>query len=393
MSRVGRWLVGIATIGALIGLALVLSRPSPQAIRRQVDEAIRVQDWDRAERLLAGLSTPAADDWFRRANVAFSRQKDREVLAHLDRLPGSGPLVPAALALRGQALLRLHRARLAEETFLAALRAGADLPVIRRQLIFLYGTQERRSAVLSQFEALAGSPALTLDLMEHWCLSRAGLGDQGRGRAELERFVAEDPADRWSRLALSSLIRQSGEFDEAEATLAPLPLEDVDAMAERIQIALDRGDSVRAESLLSVAPDEPARLARIKGRAALARNQPEQAVRFLEKAEAAEPGHRETAIGLANALRLAGRQAEAAAWTRKNQAYDTLKRRLSEVRERNVATKDELVEMAGLCETADMEAEAVAFLNLVLRIDPLDQGVQMSLVRLKERTDARRVSK
>ena len=52
----------------------------------------------------------------------------------------------------------------------------------------------------------------------------------------------------------------------------------------------------------------------------------------FEEAEASEPGNRETAIGMANALRLAGRQAEAAAWTRKNQAFDTLRRRLAEVR-------------------------------------------------------------
>lgn len=390
MGRAG---IGIALVGgvaAAFGLAALLSTPSRDDLLLKAERAIASQDWDAAERSLAALPDPGPGDWFRRANVAFSRGKDVDVLTYLSRIPAGHELSGPALALRGQAELRLHRARAAEESFLGALRAGARLPIVHRQLIFLYGTQDRRAAMLAQFEALAGSGPLSLDLMEHWCLSRAGLGDQRQALADLGSFLENDGQDRWSRIALAGLLRQSGEFARAEGLLSPLPEDDVDAMAERAQIALDRGEAEAAERLLSRGPRSHPRLARLRARAALARNRPAEAVEAFEEAEAAEPGNRETAIGMANALRLAGRQADAAAWTRKNQAFDTLTRRLAEVRARNVATRDELAEMARLCETAEMDAEAVAFLGLVLGIDPLDQDTQAGLRRLQGRLDKRK---
>ncbi len=384
----GRTGFGIAAVGgavAALGLLILLSTPSREALRDRITAAIRSEDWETAERLFSQLPSPGPQDWFERANVAFSRGRDADVLSYLRNLGEDGSLRATALALRGQAELRLRLAAKAESTFLDAIRSGAKLPAIHRQLIFLYGTQERRAAMLAQFEALAESTTLTLGLMEHWCLSRSGLGEEGQARKDLQAFVEADPGDRWSRIALAGTLRQSGEFDAADRALQPLPLGDLDALAERVQISLDRGQGDIADGWLSRAPKSHPRLARLRGRSALARNRPLDAAHFFEVADIAEPGNRETAIGMANALRLAGKRAEAAAWTRKNQAYDTLKRRLAEVRARNIATKDELVEMARLCETSDMDAEAIAFLNLVLRLDPLDQEVQSGLSRLKER--------
>src|SRR5205823_4368456 len=116
-----------------------------------------------------------------------------------------------------------------EAALLKALARDQKLVPARRLLVYLYGTQDRRAELLEQFAALAEIGPLSFDLIHHWCLSRGPIGDPAELRADLERFVANDPEDRPSRLALAAVDRRLGLLEKSAAVLAPLPDSDPDA--------------------------------------------------------------------------------------------------------------------------------------------------------------------
>ena len=70
--------------------------------------------------------------------------------------------------------------------------------------------------------------------------------------------MAADAGGRWSRLALAEPLRRLDRPGEAEKALAPLPESDPETRAERVLVAMDRGDFARAESPLSGGPDDHA---------------------------------------------------------------------------------------------------------------------------------------
>src|SRR5205823_9610593 len=102
----------------------------------------------------------------------------------------------------GQIEKTRDRARRMEALFLESLRLDPKLALARRELIFLYAMQARRSDVNSQFRALAELEPLEFDDAFLWMNSFEDLWVNGVIRSHLERFLAADPEDRLSRLAL-----------------------------------------------------------------------------------------------------------------------------------------------------------------------------------------------
>jgi Tetratricopeptide repeat len=97
----------------------------------------------------------------------------------------------------------------------------------------------------------------------------------------LQKFVAADPLDRWSRLALADAYYRLNRLDEAERVLEALSASDPGARAKRIAIAIamDRGDFAGAESLLAEGDGSTVDLARLRGQFALNRRDGPAAVR------------------------------------------------------------------------------------------------------------------
>ena len=122
----------------------------------------------------------------------------------------------------------------------------------------------------------------------------------------LLKFVAADPLDRWSRLALVDAYYRLNRLDEAEKILETMPASDPDAQAKRIAIAMDRGDFSTAESLLARDDGSSHDLARIRGQLALYRGDGRAAVRLFRVAVAADPVDRVALQGLGTALRKVG---------------------------------------------------------------------------------------
>ena len=166
--------------------------------------------------------------------------------------------------------------RSAEEWFRAALKLDSKLIQAHRELIYIYGMQLRRPELNAQFLALSALTPLTSDNVFHWCLLHTNSWDPGEAVATLVRYVAADPDDRWSRLALAENYRRMGRFDQAESVLSPLAeTYDSEATAIRAQIAVDTQQEDRAEQLLALARNDDPALARIRGRlSALETRQP-----------------------------------------------------------------------------------------------------------------------
>lgn len=376
----------LSAAGAISGLCLlgIWLRPfqTTEQIRKDAIEAIRAGKYDQAEMAFARLPALKASDWLLRTEVAVARNDFNGAWAHVNHVPDEGALSVRKAILMGQIAFARFHARDAEKAFLRALELDPKQVAARRSLVYLYGTQERRSELMEQFSALADQGPLTLELVQHWCLSRGAIGDPAKVRSDLEQFVANDPEDRWSRLALAGTYRQLGELDRSESVLADLPQDDPDARASRAQLSILRGDSQVAEALLAEGPQDHAVLARLRGRLALTRRDGPASVRFYRLSDKAEPNNRDTLDGLVQALRISGDEAGAEPVILRARAHDTLRNLLQRTTTDQDLSISRLFEIANACEAIDRVSEACAWYRLVLVADPLNTRAQQALFRL-----------
>ena len=101
----------------------------------------------------------------------------------------------------------------------------------------------------------------------------------------LQAFIMADPEDRYSRLALASILLKSPDMESVvERTLEPLPRSDPEAMALRIELKLEHGQIEDAVAMLRDDRRATARLSRIRGRIALVRGDHESAIRHFRDA-------------------------------------------------------------------------------------------------------------
>lgn len=216
-----------------------------------------------------------------------------------------------------------------------------------------------------------------------------GLWEPGEVAETLSTFVAADPTDRQSRLALADNYRRLGLFDEAEQALAVLPGDDVEALVGRVMLAMDRHQEELAEELLAKGPPDDPNLARIRGRIALARRNGPDAVHYFRIAYNHEPGDRDTLFGLVNALELCGDDAAAGPLRQaaKNlEFFNTLMQRVSAPGGRKDAGLPK--EMGAACSALGFIPEARAWYKVAIARDPLDAASQQALFHLNAKTHA-----
>ena len=335
------------------------------------------------------LRRPAVDIdalWAQAERDFVSRRYDRVDLAVLARVPDDHYLASRARLMAGQIELRRNRVRFAEKWFQAALKLDSKLIQAHRELIYIYSMQLRRPELNAQFLALSALAPLTSDNVFHWCLLRSNSWDPGEAVATLVPYVAADPDDRWSRLALAENYRRMGLFDQAESVIAPLVgPDDSAAIAIRVQIAVDTQDEVRAEHLLTLAKNDDPALARIRGRLALSKRDNEAALHHFQIAFAADPEDRETVFGLVCALEPSGETKAAEPFretARKLERLNTLVHRAATREAR--ANPALLRELGEACAALHRDAEARAWYDLAIAHDPLDAVSQRALYGLRE---------
>jgi len=383
-------LAALACCAGMGGILLASrSAGDPDLIWREAQTALRAGQIDQAAELVGRLSTarpPLAHDWMLRGQVAIALDRIDEAIADLTRIPDDHPLAPQAWLLIGQIELRRDRARFAEEALRRALSLDPTVQQAHRELIYIYGMQLRRDELTREFTALSELTDLSYENLFHWCLMRNCLWEPGEVAQTLGGYIEADPADRHSRVALADNYRRLGLYDEAEEALAPLPDDDVEALAARVMIAMDRHQEDLAEALLETGPADDPDLARIRGRVALARRDGPEAVRQYRLAYEDDPANRDTLFGLINALELDG-DSKAAADLRQDakllDEFNTVVQRMS-MREGR-ADPNIIDDAAKACAALGLIPEARGWLKLAIARDPLDSAAQQALYRFNEK--------
>jgi tetratricopeptide (TPR) repeat protein len=386
-SRPRRWVAAAVIVGTgALGAWGAWSRSvaNPARIRQQTEADLRAGRYEHAAAALARLRSLTPRDYVLKAQVAKALRRPDQALAELARIPDDDPAAPGARLLAGQIELQRDRVRWAAAELSAALALDPTLVQAHRQLIYIDGILLRRPELNEHFQALARLAPLTFHELFSWCLTRNTVWEPYERAGVLRRFVAADPDDRWSRVALAETLRQIGRRDEATKLLAVVPQSDPDARAVRARIALDGSDDRAAEAILAEGPADHPELARVRGQFALAHHDAPAAVRHFRAAYSALPDDRDTVFGLGTALAMVGDHAAAARYLRDSKAYDTLGALLNRAADPANRNDAALLRALGVaCEAVHRLPEARAWYNLAVQTDPLDEEAQKALYRLR----------
>ena len=390
-----RWVLAIVLLSA-VGVWAVWARTGgegdPDRVWESAEADLKAGRFARVEAALSRLAVlrrPTPLDRVLKAQVAIALGRDDEAVDDLSKVPDGDRMAAQSRLLAGQAELRRKRAARAEKWLIEATRLDPKLIQAHRELIYIYGMQLRRPELHREFLALSLLTALTFENVWHWCLTRNLLWEPREQMGILRDWVAADPEDRPSRLALADACRRLASFSEAESALATLPATDADARALRARIAFDRGEQEVGEELLAGGPTDHAELARMRGRVALARRDGPTAVARFREAYALEPDSRENVFGLGQALTTVGESAAAAPFVALARDFDAL----GTLVQRASATHDGenpsvLRALGAACAQVHRDAEARAWYDLALQANPLDAEAQKALYRLKSKDAA-----
>ena len=361
---------------------------TPDAYWTQAERDFMAGRYDRVDSALARLRRlrePTPLDWFLRTQLAMARNNNDEAIEDLGRVPDEHYMAAQARMLAGQTELRRNRVRRAEELFRAALKLDSRLVTAHRELIFIYGMQVRRSELSDEFMALAKLSELTFDNVFHWGLLRNNSWEPGELVATLAKYVAADPSDRWSRLALAETYRRMDRFDDAESALAPLPADDPRVIELKARMALDHEGQEEAERLLAIGPPDDPLLARLRGRLALSRRDAKTAVANFRIAYAADSEDRDTLFGLIAALELAGDKSAALLLREHVGRLDRLNSLIQRASVHDARTNAGLLrELGAACAALGRTGEARAWYKLAITLDAFDPEAQQALFRLKQ---------
>jgi tetratricopeptide (TPR) repeat protein len=378
------WGLVLPTLGfVLVGVAWWLRREAPETTWAAAEADFRAGRWARAElglQRLARARPPTPEDWMLRAQVAMARGRTADALNDLARVPDRHRLAAQARLAAGQLELRRDRLQAAETLLRRAAELDPKLVQAWRELIFIYGIQLRRVELGRAFQALSELVPLTYNDVFVWCLTRGVNWDPSEQVRTLMRYLDNDPGDRYTRLALAENLELLGRIDEAAKVLFPLPDDDSVARAVRARLALHRGDIAAAERLLAEGAENDPTLARLRGRLALLRRKPEDALRHFRAADGAEPDQRETLIGLAQALQMAGKPEQGTVFAKRVRDHDLAGALVQKsVTPEGHADKTMFVRLGKAYAEIGRLPEARAWLKLAIQRDPLDAEAQRTL--------------
>ncbi|MGA2700174.1 MAG: tetratricopeptide repeat protein [Isosphaeraceae bacterium] len=350
----------------------------------------RIDLAEAAANRLSRLREPTPLDSMLRAQLDIANGRAEEAVAGLMRVPDGHPMAAQARLMAGQVELRRHRARFAEQYFRNALQLDPRLVQAHRELIYILGHQLRRPELNAEFLALSRLTELTFDNVFHWCLMRTALWEPSTALQELLLFVQADPEDRWSRLAIADNYRRMGLIDDAGTAIAPLPDSDLDALAIRVMLAIDRHQDDKAEQLLASGPADDPGMAKLRGQLALARRDAPSALRCFQVAYAHAPEDRDALLGLANALTMIGDFKSAAPLREAAKNFElinSLVQRAAIPKERE--NPKLLRDLGAACATAGRDPEARGWYRLAIARDPLDVESQQALFQIENRDRSR----
>lgn len=390
----GRLLWGVLAVlvagGAVLSLQPWRER-DPDKIWKQGEADLNAARFDAAEAAVARLKRirkPTPEDLLLQAQVHIARERRDEALRVLALVPDDAPMAAQARLMAGRIELRRGKLGVAERNLREAARLDPKLVPAHRELIYIYGMLLRRRELDAEFRALSELTPLTFENLFHWTLTRSTNWEPRELRGDLEGFLKAEPGDRSTRLALGECLRRLGFRDEADATLSPLPDTDAEARAIRVRVALDRGDDLKAESLLKEGPADIPELARLRGKLALARGDAEAALRDFRRAYAAEPDNRDTLSGMTGALKQLGKDEEAAKYMEAARRQDVMASLTTRAALKDAHNDLQLIARLGdASEALGRLHEARSWYQLIIARDPLNASAQQALFRIKAKLE------
>jgi tetratricopeptide (TPR) repeat protein len=382
--------VVLLAIALLAAACSGCSREDPRDLsyRAQTEfDAGRPAEAEAALTKLEGIRKLTVAERLLRSRLASDRGRIDEAMAVLEnpRPPTKGPDAALIASRRGELELERRRFRAAEAELKRALILNPRDLDARRHLIWLYMQQGRSTEIAAESRAMARSSSLEfLDLVV-WTLARHEPLDQAELALVLARAVENDPDDRASRLALAESYRRLGRLEQADRELGALPEGDAAARAARALVALDRGESSHAESLIAkdLDGDDRALVCQLRGRLALGRGDAAAAVQHFRAALEAAPDDRDARFGIGQALKLTGQAAAARPHAELARAQDRL-----EWLVRNARSPDRRNDPAALqaiandCLALGRRDEARGWIQQALRLAPDDAGLRKTLSQI-----------
>jgi len=400
-KRRKRWVLAVVlfVIALVVGVVAAprLSRSrSPEdskhlALLQAAWKEFAARQYDRANALLdqrASKVAPTPLDWMLRARIAESLGRPAEALDHLKHIADSDAISAQAWLKAAQIELARGHARAAEAAYRHALALNPGQVQSYRELAYLYAVQRRKAECDAQYRALARLMPMDYTLAFAWCQNFCWLWDVEGARKALIQFVAADPTDRWSRLALATSSELTGHLDEAETTLRPLPNSDPDARALRVQIAIDRGEIEAAEALARDGPADHMGLNILRGRLALPRNDLREAAEYFRAARRQDPEDRDATQGLGVALQSLG-DPQSRELLQFAARYDRLKRTIKDSVVTIQTDQKIFYKLGEICESLARRDEARVWYQLAIGRDPLDTQAHQGLARLNQAAQAK----
>lgn len=369
--------------------SLTAPNRSPEELARDFDIALAEKRLDDARRAMIQFEkkVEATDPRLPmfHARMHMANGKEAESLAELKSIPDSSSFAPMARLLEGQLHLRAGRLVPAEKAYLESIRLDPKIVQARRELIYIYGIQLRRRELRQVFNDLSKIAPLTFQNVFHWCLTRGNDWEPDEIVADMTKFLAADPTDRWSRIALARSLRRLTKFEETQKALEPLPEADPDALAIRVELALDRNQPDKARALLATGPENQFELSILRAQLALADGDFKAAEAQFEIALRIDPGNRDAVVGMARALAASGDREKARTWQEKASRLDKLASLIQEAAKPNGPLDPTLPKrLAEGCESVGHLAEAKAWWGLIAARDPLNPEAQQALYRLEK---------
>ena len=399
-----RWVLALVLSLAALGVGLAGSArlwvrgapPDRQRLDLLFDawNEFNAKRYDRATAILdrrTALVEPIALDWMLRAQIAETRGGLDQALEYLKRIPDSDSIGARAWLKAGQIEKGRHNARSAEAAFRRSIELDPDQTQAYRELVYLYALERRKAECDAQFRTLARLMTFNYVMAFAWGQNDCEIWDPNEAIPVLKAIVANDPADRFSRLALATNYRLTNEFAEAEATLEPLPVSDPDARAIRVQIAIDRVDFDAANRLVQDGPADHPRLNCLRGRLAMQAGDTRAASAYFRAALDKEPRDRDAIHGLGVALQRVG-DPQAKEYLQIASRYDHLKREI--VRCGNLARieLEVFAQLGEICESLGRPDQARVWYQVAIGWDPLDARAQQALTRLDQAANTQAVT-
>ena len=327
----------------------------------RLPEGVSTEDYQNAERKFRELYRKKGDrlDVLSVAGeLAVADGRLATAVACFHAIPSTTPRygLPARLQ-EGQVLLRLNRAREAEEMFREFLERAARDPAVSRDniiaarkfLAFLLSVElrlEERKSILADLHA---DGQADLGDSKQFYFPHLLLWHTSNGRQRLNEFLAEDAANPILLVAAVRYLTAEGELgealDRAEAFHRQQP-RDLAGTAALLECHFERNDweSFRevAADLPEFAPGEPWLLTRMRGERALHDEDREGASQQFERVLAVDPANPWSNMGLGRASAGPGRLEERAAAQHRSAVLARIRVNLVNVQEDNPEAAEQI---------------------------------------------------